>query len=196
MYDANHRRAGLVAAGLIASVALAACGGGSGGGPGVASAGSSTTAGKAGAAPKKSALAYSRCMRSHGVPDFPDPNSKGEITLEASPGSGSDLQPDAPQFKRADQACKALMPGPPGSPAQQRKDFAQALKFAKCMRAHGLRKFPDPQPPGSGPQSASKNGKSGDLGFAPDSPQFKKAQQACQSLAPGGGQLSTHEAGS
>jgi hypothetical protein len=209
MHDADHhrnprprrasrwRRAGSRAAALIATALLvAACGGGSGG-PGVAGAGSpSTTTGTSGAggSKKKSALAYSKCMRSHGVHDFPDPNSTGEIAVSGGPGS--DLGPDSPVFRRADQACKSLMPAPPGSPAQQRKDFAQALKFAKCMRTHGVQNFADPQPPGSGPQTQSQKGSAGkDTGANPDSSQFKAAMQACKDLMPGGGGLSVHSAG-
>jgi hypothetical protein len=203
MHDAHHnrdprprrasrwRRATSAAAALIATALLVvACGGGSGG-PGVAGAGSATTPTGSTGAKKRSALAYSRCMRSHGVHDFPDPDSKGQIQLSAGPGS--DLGPDSPVFKTADQACKALMPEPPGSPAQQRKNFAQALKFAKCMRSHGLQNFPDPQPPGSGPQTQSQKGSPGkDQGPSPDSAQFKTAMQACKGLMPGGGGLSMH----
>jgi hypothetical protein len=131
-------------------------------------------------------------MRSHGISDFPDPNAQGEVQLNATPGS--DLAPDSAQFKAANNACKSLLPSPP-SPAQQRKDFAQALKFSKCMRSHGI-PMPDPQPPGTGPQTQSHSAGQGDGGqnIDPDSPQFKSAQQACQSLMPkGAGGLSTNK---
>jgi hypothetical protein len=188
------RRAGSVAAGLTASVLLvAACGSGSNA-PGVAGAGSSTTAGNAasGGSAKKSALAYSKCMRSHGAPNFPDPNSKGEIAIDGTPENG--LGPDSPGFKKALQACKSLEPGP-GTVAEQRKNYAQALKFAKCMRSHGVTNLPDPSPPGSGPQTQSHSGpgSSATQGINPDSPVFKRAQQACHSLQPGGAELSTHQ---
>jgi hypothetical protein len=180
--------AALIAAGLLA----AACGGGSRT-PGVAGAGSSSTsAGKpaSGGSSKGGALAYSRCMRSHGVPDFPDPNSNGEIQLEAGPGS--DLLPDSARFKSAQQACKSLTPVLP--PAQQRQQLAAALRFARCMRAHGVPKFPDPAPPSSGPQTGSAgrgsggggNGR-GTNGVDPNSPGFQAANRACRSLTPGGG---------
>jgi hypothetical protein len=206
MHDADHRgdprprrasrrrRASGAAAGLIATaLVVAACGGGSGG-PGVAGAGSPTsTAGTSGSSgsKKRSALAYSRCMRSHGVHDFPDPGPKGDIAVSGGPGS--DLAPDSPVFRRADQACKSLMPPPPGTPAQQRKNFAQALKFAKCMRSHGVQDFTDPAPPGSGPQTQSQKGSGGkSTGASPDSSQFKAAMQACKDLMPGGGGLTVH----
>jgi hypothetical protein len=180
------RRAGAIAAGLLISATfLAACGGGSKG-PGVAGAGSSTTAAKpaSSGSTRASALAYSKCMRAHGVSDFPDPNSNGQIQLSAT--KGSDLTPDSPQFQRAQQACKPLEQAMAPSAAQQRKDFAQALRFAKCMRAHGV-PLPDPTPPSSAPQTQSQSGGgNGGAGPDPNSPQFQRAQQACRSLAPGG----------
>jgi hypothetical protein len=186
-----RRRAGPAAAGLLASAVLvAACGGSTG--PGVAGAGSSTPRKPANGSAKTSALAYSKCMRAHGLPDFPDPNSTGQIQIEAGPGS--DLGPDSPQFKRAQQACKSL--DPVGTPAQQRKNYEQALKFARCMRSHGV-PLPDPKPPSSGPQTGSQGrgqGTDNNLGVDPNSPQFQRAQQACRSLQPGGG-FSTNQTG-
>jgi hypothetical protein len=189
------RRAGPAVAGLLASVLLvAACGGGATG-PGVAGAGSSRTPKASSGSTKKSGLAYSKCMRSHGVPDFPDPNSQGQIQLNVN-GPGSDLAPDAPQFKKAQQACKSLEPV--GTPAEQRKNYEQALRFAKCMRAHGV-PLADPKPPGSGPQTGSHSGSgqsNGDSqGVDPNSPQFQKAQQACRSLQPSGPGFSTNQSG-
>src|SRR5579863_6289502 len=64
------------------------------------------------------ALAFSKCMRSHGVPDFPDPQFGAggsiRISLHASAGSGSgssDLDPDAPIFQKAQRTCSSLLPG-------------------------------------------------------------------------------------
>lgn len=167
---------------LAATMFLAACGGDSSG-PGVAGDGGSSVPAKT-VAPgggKARALAYSKCMRAHGVADFPDPNTSGEIELDAN---GTGAAPDSPAFQKAAQACKVLQQTLAGSPAQQRKNFAQALEFAKCMRTHGV-KFPDPPPPGSAPQTQSHSG-ANNAGPDPSSPQFQKAQTACRSLAPGG----------
>jgi len=66
------------------------------------------------------ALAFSKCMRSHGVSDFPDPQfgSGGSIriSLHASSGSGggSDLNPNSPIFQKAQQTCGSLLPGRAG----------------------------------------------------------------------------------
>jgi hypothetical protein len=88
-------------------------------------------------------LAYVHCMRSHGVPNFPDPNSSGEIPkYKIVPLVSS------PQFQVAERACRQLVPnsglGPqePAVPARTR--LADALAFARCMRARGFTSFPDP----------------------------------------------------
>jgi hypothetical protein len=123
----------------------------------------------------------------------PDPNSNGQLQLSAGPGS--DLLPNNPQFSAAQQACKSLIPAP-GTPAQQRKDFAVALRFAHCMRSHGLPSFPDPPPPGSRPQTQSQSGSGGNSAPQndPNSPQFQAASRACRSPAPSGGVVA-HQVG-
>jgi hypothetical protein len=59
---------------------------------------------------------------------------------------------------------------------------AQALQFSQCMRAHGVPNFPDPQFNSNGGISLHISANSG---IDPNSPIFKAAQQACQSLLPG-----------
>lgn len=170
------RRAGPVIAGLIATGLLVmACGEGS----------STSTPGQpaSSGSKKAGALAYSKCMRSHGVAAFPDPNSKGEISLNATPENGLDFE--SPTMKSAMQACKSLEPV--GTAAEQRENQAQGLKFAQCMRSHGVPTFPDPKA-GGGMHTEEQSGREtqGSQGVDPDSPQFKAAEQACRSLAPGG----------
>jgi hypothetical protein len=50
-------------------------------------------------------LKYVSCMRRHGVPSMPDPNSNGTLTLP------SGLNPQSPQFQSAQQACQKFLPG-------------------------------------------------------------------------------------
>lgn len=129
------------------------------------------------------ALAYSRCMRSHGVPNFPDPSAGGGISIQGGPGSG--LDPRSPAFKSAQSTCIHLLPnGGQATPAQQAQALAQALKFSQCMRAHGLKDFPDPQSSGGGIgiRITVKAGQGTDLN--PQSPQFQAAQKACKDLLP------------
>jgi hypothetical protein len=54
-----------------------------------------------------SALAAAACMRSHGLPNFPDPTFPGgQLSLNLGPG----LNPDSPAFRRAAKACGLLKP--------------------------------------------------------------------------------------
>jgi hypothetical protein len=149
-----------------------------GGGPGVASIGSSgSPSGSSGSDAHASPLAYSQCMRSHGVPNFPDPDANGGLRLQAGPGTGID--PNSPTFKAAQQACESLQPTV--SPEEREQAYEALLKFAKCMRAHGISEFPDPDPDG-GLRIQARNGG----GLDPNSPTFQAAQQACQKYMPGG----------
>ncbi len=53
------------------------------------------------------ALKYTDCMRSHGVPNFPDPKeSSGGISI-----GGPGLDPNSPQFQAAQNDCRSLAPG-------------------------------------------------------------------------------------
>ena len=126
---------------------------------------------------------FSSCMRSHGVPKFPDPtrSSGGGMSLNITGGSG--LNPESPQFKAAQKTCQKLLPngGKPDA-AMQAKAQAQMLKFSACMRSHGLANFPDPVFSNGGAK-LSLGGRGN--GLDPSSPVFQAAQKACQSEAPG-----------
>jgi hypothetical protein len=192
----------LVTAAVAVATLLVACGGGSDG-SGVANLPSGTS-GAAGSAPSASGgdpLAYSQCMRAHGVENFPDPNSKGEIQLDATPGNG--LGPDDPRMQAATKACQSLMPGP--SDAERQQFYASGLKFSQCMRSHGVQ-MPDPQPPSAGGapniQSSSGQGQGGSgpttegSGPDPNSPHFQSALEACRHFIPAGTEFGTSSAGS
>ncbi len=58
----------------------------------------------ASAAQRAQALTFADCVRSHGVPDFPDPGRDGGFDLPAQ------VDQQAPQFKRAMQACANVQP--------------------------------------------------------------------------------------
>jgi hypothetical protein len=126
------------------SLLAAGCGGGS---PRVASVASSTTA----ATPTQNSLvAFSRCMRSNGVPTFPDPSTINPRALKAA--IAQRLAASNPRFTAAMRACNHLLPnGGPSSQetAQQtRTQLADELSFARCMRGHGVSRFPDPKAQG------------------------------------------------
>jgi hypothetical protein len=129
-----HRR-GLALVAVV-PLALLAAGCGGGGSPGVASVASSTTT----AAPTSqnaTALAFGRCMRSHGVPNFP---TFGKPTPQQ-------LGISQTQFQAAANDCSHLLPnGGVSQQPQSRTRLADELSFAKCMRSHGVANFPDPTP--------------------------------------------------
>jgi hypothetical protein len=153
---------------------------------------SSTTSSTEAAAPKSnSPAAYSACMRSHGVPKFPDPDSQGRLMIRVGPGSG--LNPDSPAFRAAQRTCQKLLPnGGKPTAAQTKQALDEALKFSACMRSHGVTKFPDPQVTADGGmQLGFRRGS----GIDPNSPQFQAAQRACQKLLPGGGRGGFRTAG-
>jgi hypothetical protein len=136
----------LVAAAACALL-VAACGGG--GSPGVASITARTTAGAA-TTTQTGAVAFSGCLRSHGVPNFPDPPSLG---ARATKPTLQQLGVSASQLAAASGACKRLLPVSDGSTPeqtaqQQRTQIADALSFAGCMRSHGVTRFPDPSAQG------------------------------------------------
>jgi hypothetical protein len=118
----------------VAAVSLlaAGCGGGS----------STTAATTAAATTRNEALAFSHCMHSHGVPNFPDPNSSGQIPKDQIIA----LDPSSPQFQAAQRTCARLWPyGSPGqNAAQGQAHTAALLAFAHCIRSHGFPNFPDP----------------------------------------------------
>jgi hypothetical protein len=121
------------------SLLAAGCGGG-GGSAGVASVASSTTTATTGA--QSGLLAFSRCMRSNGMPNFPDPQRfvGGNVKLT--------IHQLAPS-QAALSACDHLLPthgggGSQQTAQQQRTQLADGLSFARCMRSHGVSRFPDP----------------------------------------------------
>src|ERR1035441_5690783 len=135
-----------IAAGLVAlGLSVAACSAGSNS-SGVASVSSSPAAGKPSShgSAKPSVLAYAQCMQSHGIKNFPEPNSSGQLTVtqgESLPDTSS------PQFQAAATVCRSLHPaGVAPNPAQAALHLQQDIAYAKCMRSHGLTNFPDPDP--------------------------------------------------
>jgi len=126
---------------MVCSVAIAACG---------ASASKRSASHSAAIA---SGLAFSHCMRSHGVPNFPDPNASGggvQIIVSGGDGhlimGGPGLNIEAPAFKDALAACQNLLaPGAKlGHPVASAQEVKQAVALAQCMRTHGVPNFPDP----------------------------------------------------
>jgi hypothetical protein len=116
----RYRRSAAVVVAAAALATLAACTGGGGGGPHVAEIAASAASGSP--APSGSAandpVAYSRCMRSHGVPNWPDPaiDSQGRPVFVISI-SKLGFDPYSRQVWAKGNRCSPLMPGLPGLPA-------------------------------------------------------------------------------
>ena len=179
------KRLGVSAMAVVAVVfALAACGGGSS--PRVASLGSPTTttaAPAAGGTGTPADLAgrleqFAKCMRSHGVPEFPEAvvQPGGQLSMQISPALAQ-----TPRFSAAATACQALSPKPvarrPSITPQQQQDY---LNAARCMRAHGINGFPDPVFSGGGVQFPIPPN------IDANSPSVLAARQVCQQLIPAG----------
>lgn len=126
----------------------------------------------------KQFVAFAVCMRSHRLPGYPDPqisSSGGQVHVKISPGN---LNPNSPAFKSADEACHELLPngGAPGAAgANSAQQQAQGLKFAVCIRSHGVPNFPDPDHDGAFNLPPAIN---------PQAPQFQQAIKACTKVQP------------
>jgi hypothetical protein len=70
---------------------------------------------------QEQALKFSECMRSHGVPNFPDPkfsSSGGGVRVTLEIGKSGGINPGSPQFQAAQKACQSVSPlgkGPKGA---------------------------------------------------------------------------------
>lgn len=168
---------------LAVGMALAGCGGGS---SGVATGSTTAAAGHSadGGTQARGLLAYASCMRSHGVPSFPDPTSKGGIPKEAVISASREV--GSSQVEAAERDCRHLLPAGgslSGRPrqtvtAQQQHYY---LRAAACMRSHGITNFPDPSFSGGEVEFPM-------LGHIVDvhSTQFTQALHTCQTLIPAG----------
>jgi len=124
-------------------------------------------------------LAFSACMRSHGLSNFPDPStgSNGQAQIQVQQGSGID--PNSAAYQSAYHSCQSLLPagktaGGSISPAVR----AQILRYAACIRSHGEPSYPDPTFNGNAVNFGNLSG------IDPNSAQYQSALHACASLNP------------
>jgi hypothetical protein len=168
------RRRALAATVTLLTVALAVSACGSSGG---SSSSSATTSGTQ----FQARLNLAKCFRSHGI-NVPDPSTGG------GPAGGGGIfrslrnYPQA-QVTAARQACSQYFakafPQLNLSPAQRAQAQQQLVKFAECMRSHGVN-VPDPTFNGNGGFGLRQAFGSVDR----NSPAFQTALKACQSLRP------------
>ena len=159
----------------VASLALGACGGG----------GEEATAGtgERRAEFREAALEFAKCMREHGV-DMPDPRpgEGGAISLGAGPMGPEERA----RMDKAHKACQKILQSvrPPELSKEQEQKFKQrALKFARCMREHGI-DMPDPVFRGGGRMTQRM-----EEGIEPNSQRFRDAMEVCSKGRRGPGML-------
>jgi hypothetical protein len=181
----TNRSLGVMTAALAAAL-IAGCGGSSSVGAvhtATRTPASSTTATSRAEPPTKpSMLAFAKCMRAHGVPNFPDPKPPGEIptvhVTEPAPSGGFTANPNSPAYQAASNDCRPLADASPVAPGGANQVIASQLKFAVCMRGHGVPNFPDPT-------STGEIGDDGAIdGVNQNSPAFQSAEKTC-GKAPG-----------
>jgi hypothetical protein len=180
------KRSVVLAVVLVAvAVGFAACGGP--GAPSVANLGTNTGAGKSSSTgsttttlpkgnPNELVDKWAACMRRHGDPNQADPtiDSGGVIDVTFPDGyysafSGPDGSLGGPCADYLAAASTALRGGRPLKLPSQ----AETLQFAACMRAHGIRDFPEPTDGGL----TINVGESPDLN--PNNPTFQRASKLC-----------------
>jgi hypothetical protein len=182
-----------IAAAIIATVGLALLAAACSSGTSPSASGSSGSPDPGGSAPA-SAVAFSSCMRSHGVPNFPDPSSSGALP-KTSP---QHLGVSSSRFQAAQRTCQHLLPSTVNNSSLQQCEAAgictraetqlmlnAGLRFAVCMRSHGVPKWPDPTSDSQG-RVAFAISVSQD-GFDPHSPRIEARVNDCEHLMPGGG---------
>ncbi len=138
----------------------------------------SSGSGSSGEASQTQQLQFALCMRSDGVPDFPDPSPSRGL-LNAISASGINTR--SPTYLAALQACKKYTPAGNMTPAQSATQNTKGLEFSQCMRTHGVPNYPDPSTGPAGEQVIDLRGK----GIDPSSPTFQAASEACEKIVPG-----------
>ena len=117
---------------------------------------------------------YAQCMRSNGVPDFPDPGPDGKFALTHGEGG---VNQDDPEFRAATEKCRVLAPG--GEHETLDAAAVEEMRaFSQCMRDNGLPDFPDPD----------ADGRLRGTGHEAEGPGYQAAFEACRAKLPGGGE--------
>jgi hypothetical protein len=136
----------------------------------------STSGNSPASAHENGGLAFSSCMRSHGMSQFPDPDSSGaipKVTMQQLGVSSS-------QFQTAQSACAHLLQS---TNSQVQQTLSGMLDFARCLRSHGVRNWPDPTTDDTGQAVFDLHGR-----IDPDTPRMDTKSGRCAHLlhpAPG-----------
>jgi hypothetical protein len=141
----------------------------------VSSGGSSSTGGSS----SPSLLSFAQCMRSNGLPNFPDPSSNKFPSAQQLGVSDS-------QYQMAETACQRLLPAGGGGrfPAAEVQQLLAGMRaFSQCMRSHGVTSWPDPTTNSQG-QPLFDISSAGLTRSERHSPQIETAMDTCQRLLP------------
>ena len=135
-----------------------------------------------------------RCIRSHGMPGFPDPVVNPLTNQPDFPATA----PDVPASIQ--NACQSianrLQPNALNSPPPTAAGMQGLVRFARCMRSHGMANWPDPNASGEFPmtQQMSSQLKGADqpavnacIRYVPGGSQYLQFVQASQPASGGGG---------
>jgi hypothetical protein len=141
---ASHSAAAIIATAAVALMAAACSSAPSSARPGRSpNPGGAATSSNAGE-PANAQLSFSRCVRSDGVPNFPDPQAGAS---NAKYPSAQQLRVSSSQLSTAETACQHLLPAGIDDqfpPAEVPLLLRSMLPFSSCMRSHGVPSFPDP----------------------------------------------------
>ena len=122
--------------GLIATPAFATAGAAGASAPPTTQPADSATDGSESEVGETDPLAFSQCMRDHGIANFPDPDPNG---INLGPLG---IDPNSPDFKAAEEACSHLRsnPGPAapsGSGTGGESEWEQVVPGGDCQCADG-----------------------------------------------------------
>jgi hypothetical protein len=117
---------------------------------------------------------FVRCARSHGAPNFPDP----QVDDQGRAQFGTDPQQVKRMARQVQGACESILQRLPASartePPVSAADLQHLRQFANCIRLHGIPNWPDPKPDGTFPIVGTPLGSEG------KSPRWLAADRACR----------------
>jgi hypothetical protein len=129
---------------------------------------------------------YAACMRAHGISNFPD-SFGSSAAVKAAKGQMAQItnsEGSSPTFQAAQRSCAKYYGTTTPSTQVSSSQLQKLLAVSRCMRAHGVPSFPDPNPT-TGQLSTP-------AGLDTSSPTVVAALEACQSLGRAAGLGTPH----
>ena len=171
------------AAAIIATAALALLATACNASPSSTGSGGSPNAGSS--ASSQIGISYANCMRSNGVPKYPDPSRSNELANGLPKVSEQQLDVSTSQYQAAQNACAHLLPNNgQQTQSQSQRELNAMRNFARCMRSHGVPTWPDPhyfgEADGWGFYLVGVHG------FDPNSQEIENKMNECQHVLPPG----------